>query len=73
MIGVLTTVLLTFVCTIVSVLGYKMFVTKETPTNFYTPFDYIAGQDREEFHEERKEDEQAEEAEAGDNRNTYRF
>ncbi|MDG5473718.1 DUF3951 domain-containing protein [Jeotgalibacillus sp. ET6] len=62
----LMSALVLFICIVVLTVAFKMFIRKETPTNFYTPFDYIAGQDHNEFHEERKEDEQAEEIKEGD-------
>ncbi|MGD7043132.1 DUF3951 domain-containing protein [Jeotgalibacillus proteolyticus] len=65
----LMSALLVLICLVVLIVAFKMFVRKATPTNFYTPFDYISGQDHNEFHEERKEDEQVEVVKEGDDKN----
>lgn len=33
-------------------IAYKVFVKKEHPKNYYTPYDFITGQTDKEFHEE---------------------
>lgn len=42
---------------LVCIIAYKVFIKKERPNNYYTPFDYAAGQTEDEFHEEQKEKE----------------
>lgn len=43
--------------TLICIIAYKVFIKKEKPNNYYTPFDYIAGQTEDEFHEEQGEKE----------------
>ncbi|MFD0587878.1 DUF3951 domain-containing protein [Paenibacillus sp. GCM10027627] len=48
----------------------KMIVTKEAPSNAYTPFDHITGHSQVEFHDEKQEKEQ--EDDQGDDKNKNR-
>ncbi|ASK60958.1 DUF3951 domain-containing protein [Virgibacillus phasianinus] len=42
---------------LVCIIAFKIFVKKERPDNSYTPFDHIAGQAEDEFHEKQEEKE----------------
>ncbi|MCD5323426.1 MULTISPECIES: DUF3951 domain-containing protein [Pontibacillus] len=53
---------------LIGIVVYKVMIKKERPSNYYTPFDHIAGQSIDEFHEERQEDEQEEEEDEGDDK-----
>ncbi|MFD1019876.1 DUF3951 domain-containing protein [Thalassobacillus hwangdonensis] len=53
---------------LVLVVAFKIFVKKERPTNYYTPFDHIAGQTNKEFHEESEVVEEEEDDEKGDDK-----
>lgn len=41
-------------------IAYKIFIKKDRPENFYTPFDYITGQSDEEFPKQVEEEENEE-------------
>ncbi|WP_245676670.1 DUF3951 domain-containing protein [Bacillus solimangrovi] len=50
---------------LILMVAYKVLIKKETPSNYYTPFDHIAGQATNEFQEENKEYEREEQNDEG--------
>jgi len=54
---------------LIAVVAYKVIIKKESPSNYYTPFDNITGQSISEFQEENEEDEMEEESDEGDDKN----
>lgn len=43
-------IFLLLIIILIFIVAYKILIKKEKPKNYYTPFDYIAGQTDKEFH-----------------------
>ncbi|WP_163583110.1 DUF3951 domain-containing protein [Gracilibacillus saliphilus] len=46
---------------LILIVAFKVLIKKERPSNYYTPFDNITGQENKAFHEEKQEQIQHEE------------
>ncbi|TDQ33446.1 DUF3951 domain-containing protein [Aureibacillus halotolerans] len=65
-IAIITSIFTLMFCALIGFIVIKMMMKKEVPTNYYTPFDTITAQEREEFHEERQEIEEVDEDNHGE-------